>query len=185
MRGSSALPAFSISSKRNRDDFFEDLHRRRSDRVGPRQFRIDLSDDQPRPADRREQMLDAEPGIVSPGFVRACGRVSLADSLIGFKISEIRIICPPGYHQLFTNILTSVHTFAPVAVSPGLVGKSRRCPNRRHDRPRRFDRAGGPAMVHLDVCSRSGLSGRPGPRLDPTRLRGVPSNGHPYRNLRA
>ena len=33
MRVSSALPAFSISSKRNRDDFFEDLHRRRSDRT--------------------------------------------------------------------------------------------------------------------------------------------------------
>ena len=26
---------------------------------------------QPRPADRRVQMLDAEPGIVPPGFVRA------------------------------------------------------------------------------------------------------------------
>ena len=39
--------------------------------MGPRQFRVDLSDDQPRPADRRVQMLDAEPGVVSPRFVRA------------------------------------------------------------------------------------------------------------------
>ena len=50
------------------------IDRRRLDRrvaVGPRQFRVDLRDYQPRPADRRVQMLDAEPGIVPPGFVRA------------------------------------------------------------------------------------------------------------------
>jgi hypothetical protein len=35
------------------------------------QFRVDLRDYQPRPGDRRVQMLDAEPGIVPPGFVRA------------------------------------------------------------------------------------------------------------------
>ena len=38
---------------------------RRLDRrvaMGPRQFGVDLRDDQPRPADRRVQMLDAEPG---------------------------------------------------------------------------------------------------------------------------
>src|SRR6266481_6080453 len=39
--------------------------------AGPRQFRVDLRDYQPRPADRRVQMLDAEPGIVPPRFVRA------------------------------------------------------------------------------------------------------------------
>jgi hypothetical protein len=37
----------------------------------PRQFGVDLRDYQPRPADRRVQMLDAEPGIVTPRFVRA------------------------------------------------------------------------------------------------------------------
>jgi hypothetical protein len=47
---------------------------RRLDRrvaMGPRQFGVDLRDDQPRPADRRVQMLDAEPGIVPPRCVRA------------------------------------------------------------------------------------------------------------------
>ena len=39
--------------------------------MGPRQFGVDLRDHQPRPADRRMQMLDAEPGIVPPRFVRA------------------------------------------------------------------------------------------------------------------
>ena len=47
---------------------------RRLDRrvaMGPRQFGVDLRDDQPRPANRRVQMLDAEPGIVPPRCVRA------------------------------------------------------------------------------------------------------------------
>jgi len=39
--------------------------------ISPRQFRVDLCDDQPRPADCRVQMLDAEPGIVPARFVRA------------------------------------------------------------------------------------------------------------------
>jgi hypothetical protein len=39
--------------------------------VGPRQFGVDLRDYQPRTAERRVQMLDAEPGIVPPRFVRA------------------------------------------------------------------------------------------------------------------
>ena len=50
------------------------IDRRRLDRrvaVGPRQFRVDLRDDQPRPADCRVQMLDAEPGVLLPGFIRA------------------------------------------------------------------------------------------------------------------
>src|SRR5271154_2743148 len=39
--------------------------------VGPWQFRVDLRDDQPRSADRRVQVFDAEPGIVPARFVRA------------------------------------------------------------------------------------------------------------------
>ena len=38
--------------------------------MGPRQFRVDLRDDQPRPADRRVQVLDPEPRIVPPRLVR-------------------------------------------------------------------------------------------------------------------
>jgi hypothetical protein len=50
------------------------IDRRRLDRrvaAGPRQFRVDLRDYQPCPANCRVQMLDAEPGIVPPGFIRA------------------------------------------------------------------------------------------------------------------
>ena len=59
---------------RRRGGRHQHIDRRRLDRrvaVGPRQFGVDLRDDQPRPADRRVQVLDAEPGIVSSGFVRA------------------------------------------------------------------------------------------------------------------
>ena len=45
------------------------IDRRRLDcriAAGPRQFRVDLRDYQPRPADSLVQMLDAEPGIVPP-----------------------------------------------------------------------------------------------------------------------
>ena len=58
---------------RRRGGRHQHVDRRRLDRrvtIGPRQFRVDLRDDQPRPADRRVQMLDAEPGIVPPRFVR-------------------------------------------------------------------------------------------------------------------
>src|ERR1700760_4328597 len=85
---------------RRRGGRHQDIDDSRLDRrvaVGPRQFGVDLCDDQARPADRGVQVLDAEPGVVPSGIVRplTCS--------ITMSIGKRPLAMRPGTSEIFAG----------------------------------------------------------------------------------